>query len=259
MSIRMIVTDLDKTLLRNDGTVSERTVNVFNDCRARGIFIAYATARSERSCGRIIKTFEPDAIVSNAGALVRIGTETVYRAVIGAETAGGLLRSCASHRSVGYITADTDEGYFIDRPVDPDDPNWVEYQPAIPTDFSRWPALEAYKITVEFFNREAPYSIASPFPAVEVIPFAGENWFRFADRAAGKWNGVRALASRTGIAVSETAAFGDDIGDIEMLQNCGFGVAVRNAYSDVKSSADIICASNEADGVAAWLEERVLS
>ena len=56
----------------------------------------------------------------------------------------------------------------------------------------------------------------------------------------------------------KAVAFGDDYNDIEMLRDCGIGVAVANAIPEVKTAADYICDTNDNDGVAKWLEERVL-
>jgi hydroxymethylpyrimidine pyrophosphatase-like HAD family hydrolase len=61
------------------------------------------------------------------------------------------------------------------------------------------------------------------------------------------------------ITLVETAAFGDDYNDKEMLRDCGVGIAVANAIEEVKAVADYICDSNENDGVAKWLDERILT
>ena len=45
MTIKMILTDLDKTLLRSDSTSSEYTKRVLKACQNRGIFVVIATAR----------------------------------------------------------------------------------------------------------------------------------------------------------------------------------------------------------------------
>jgi FMN phosphatase YigB (HAD superfamily) len=46
--IKLIVTDLDNTLLRRDKTISDYTVDVFRRIRDRGVLVAFATARDFR-------------------------------------------------------------------------------------------------------------------------------------------------------------------------------------------------------------------
>ena len=45
--MKAIITDLDRTLLRTDKTVSEYTRTILKKCRDRGIVLMAATARSE--------------------------------------------------------------------------------------------------------------------------------------------------------------------------------------------------------------------
>lgn len=42
---KLIVLDLDKTLLHNDGSLSDYSVKVLNDCRDKGILVAVASYR----------------------------------------------------------------------------------------------------------------------------------------------------------------------------------------------------------------------
>jgi hydroxymethylpyrimidine pyrophosphatase-like HAD family hydrolase len=67
--IQLLATDLDRTLLRGDKSVSDYTVRVLTQCRARGIKIAFATARSEAASARFSARFAPDIFISNGGAL----------------------------------------------------------------------------------------------------------------------------------------------------------------------------------------------
>ncbi|MCL2159218.1 MAG: HAD family hydrolase [Oscillospiraceae bacterium] len=48
-NIKMIVTDLDNTLLRKDKTISEYTRSVFGKCRKARLLTVFATARPERA------------------------------------------------------------------------------------------------------------------------------------------------------------------------------------------------------------------
>ena len=255
---KLLVTDLDNTLLRRDKSISAYTQSVFGHCRARGILLAFATARSENSCRRLTDILKPDAIISNGGAIVRIGDKVIYRAAMSMETTNRLLMIFLKTPGAGYITVDTDSGYFVSHPVDESNPGWIEYLPVQQMDFSRGLNCDAYKITVELPDDTTACTIASGFPEVNVIPFSGEAWFRFADRNADKWNGVNALAAHTGIELKNITAFGDDFNDIEMLKNCGTGVAVANAIDEVKNAADYVCGDCDADGAAKWIEGNIL-
>ncbi|MDR1822123.1 MAG: HAD hydrolase family protein [Oscillospiraceae bacterium] len=56
--IRLIITDLDNTLLRRDKTVSDRTVGVLKRCRESGIVLAFATARPKRAVFQYLDILE---------------------------------------------------------------------------------------------------------------------------------------------------------------------------------------------------------
>ena len=58
-----------------------------------------------------------------------------------------------------------------------------------------------------------------------------------------------------GIALSSVVAFGDDTNDVEMLRECGLGVAMANAVDEVKAVADFITLNNDDDGVGIVLEK----
>ena len=258
MPMQMIVTDLDRTLLRPDKSISDYSASVFRSCQQRGITIVFATARAENSCKRFMDMLNPDAIISNGGALARIDEKTVYRATLTVEIVNRLLLSLLKTPNTGYITVHTDHGQFVNQPVDESDLEWVEYLPAYPMDFSRGLDCEAYRIAAEISDDTTAYQIASHFNSVRVVPFSGENWFCFAHRNANKWNGVKKLAAYTGADTKNIVAFGDDYHDLEMLKHCGIGVAVANAIDQCKTAADHICGANDCDGVAKWLAKNVL-
>jgi len=258
MNIKMLALDLDRTLLRADKSISDETAAVLRECRARGILVVFATARAESFCDRFVEQIAPDGVICNSGALVRLGGKTVARAVLDAPTVDAFLLACAAQPSISCITVDTDRGFFVNRQVDEDDPEWVDYLPAYYADFSQGLGMEADKIAIETPCADAVRALSTAFPALAVTPFSGEGWFCFADAAANKWDGVQAFADAAGIDVAQVAAFGDDYSDIAMLRGCGVGVAVGNAIAQVKAAADVVCGYHDSDGVAVWIRENVL-
>lgn len=62
-------------------------------------------------------------------------------------------------------------------------------------------------------------------------------------RQASKPSALRKLLDPVGISLEEVAAFGDDIPDVEMLQECGISLAMANAFPEVKSVCKYLTAS----------------
>ncbi|MBE6469255.1 MAG: Cof-type HAD-IIB family hydrolase [Coriobacteriaceae bacterium] len=65
------------------------------------------------------------------------------------------------------------------------------------------------------------------------------------------------LCRELGMDAADAVAFGDNFNDIEMLRAAGLGVAMANAEPEVREAADTVCASNDEDGVAAVMMERI--
>lgn len=71
---------------------------------------------------------------------------------------------------------------------------------------------------------------------------------------ATKGEALEALCQVLSIPLAESAAFGDGINDLTMLQMAGTGVAMGNGDPAVRAAADLIAPSNQEDGVARVLE-----
>ena len=77
--IRLLILDLDGTLLRRDKTISAYTRSVLERCRAKGIQIAVATARAERNAKAHTELIQPDILISSNGAWVTMGETVIVR------------------------------------------------------------------------------------------------------------------------------------------------------------------------------------
>lgn len=75
---------------------------------------------------------------------------------------------------------------------------------------------------------------------------------------ASKGIALQTLLKQMGISANEVMAIGDGENDIEMLQLAGIGVAVGNADAKLKAVADHVVGGNDVDGVAEALEKFVL-
>lgn len=146
--IRMIVTDLDNTLLRSDKTISAYTKSILQGLSARGILLAFATSRSARASARFRAMVAPDINITSGGAIATMNDRTLFRSAIDIETASTIIHSLNANDGVLQLTVDTEEYYFNSEPIDLSIPGWEDYSHAITTDFSETlPVRDVFKIT----------------------------------------------------------------------------------------------------------------
>ena len=65
-----------------------------------------------------------------------------------------------------------------------------------------------------------------------------------------KGDALMALADHLGVDRKATMSFGDGLNDLSMLTKAGIGVAMGNAFEEVKAQVQYITAHNDEDGVA---------
>ena len=78
MNIKMILTDLDGTLICSDGSISERTKLVLKGCQNYGIYIVIATARYWIGAERYIEEIQPDYEITTDGTLIHRHGKQIY-------------------------------------------------------------------------------------------------------------------------------------------------------------------------------------
>ena len=252
--MKLIVTDLDRTLLRSDNSISAHTVEILNRCREAGYYIAFATARAENGMIRFIDAIKPDAIISSGGAVISVNGNVIYEKTMSVCDVKTIVRMCNEFAGgKGRLTAESVNGYFSNFvPDDPDRYNAFKY-----VDFTEF-AFPCYKITAELERDELGEIIARSCDDCSVISYSGEFWQRFASKTSTKEQALHTLVHYFGINMSDVIAFGDDTNDIGILKIAGTSVAVFNAIPEVKKIADLITKSNDEDGVAEFLELNLL-
>jgi len=255
MDVNMIICDLDRTLLRNDKTISEYTLNVLEKCRKMGILFGFATARTMPGSKLYEEITKPDIIITDCGALAVIKGEEVYKALIPINLANQVINTKLNHKEVGIITANAINGYYVSRVEETSHPNWKLWK-ALHYDFSQGIDCDVYKFASQIFDSSILEEIVQ-IAQIRITRNHGEEWVMFTHKDATKYNGIAAIAKHLNMDTENIAAFGDDFSDIEMLKNCGIGVAMANAIDEAKEAADYICDSNDNDGVAKWLEENL--
>lgn len=252
--IRMILTDLDHTLLRQDGSISENTLRVLEACRAKGILFAIATARYWIGAERYIEQLKPDYEITTDGTLIHSRSACLYSSTFTVSGTNRIIRRIAEKAPGTEITVACGKIVYWNSLHIAES---VKLHKAVYCDFASSLEVRANKIVAELPEERFAGEIAES-EGCRLQCYRGEKWYAFLPVGSGKTEAVRALASVSGIGTEDTVAFGDDLNDVDMLKLCGRGIAVANAVPEVREAADEMTLSNEEDGVAAWLSRHCL-
>lgn len=251
---RLLLFDLDGTLLRSDKTVSEKNIKALLKCREKGILIGIATSRGEQNTLSFLNKFKPDILITSGGALVKFNDEYIYRAEFSATETKRMIYAVREVCGADCeITIDTAESHYWNYKIDPQkqDPSWGN---SIYTDFENFEKC-SLKMCAEIFDNEHAERLMKLLPDCDCKRFSDGYWYKFTKKGITKENAVKEVCDKCGISTDEIIAFGDDFADAGMLELCGIGVAMENSIDDIKAKADIIIGSNDSDSIADFLEK----
>ena len=254
--IRMIVSDLDKTLLDNNFNISEYSKHVLTKCIEENIIIVFATARPIRATKIYYPVIKPQAVICHNGAEVLADGKIIYQCGIRAEIYNDIIGKLMSHFPVLNIA------------VEINDKIYANYDPAVYwgkidyDDFNSRPNDRADKILVGLNDSMELDEIIRCVPDDLYLEKSkgsiGGDLAMIINKDATKWNAVKELSKYFDVRIENIAAFGDNENDLGMVKNCGIGIAVENGIDEIRNIAKYVCGSNENDGVAHWIEENIL-
>jgi len=254
MDIKMVVTDLDSTLLRSDKTISSYTADVLSRLRDRGIKLIFATARPRRTVKQFLGGFMTDALIVHNGAIIYDGNKIIGRHGIDSDVKDRLLQAMNRDFPNTTISVEIDDLNYANF----DMKAYWDYDEGVISDFADLPCKPADKILVGVSSYSNMSRFAVYLPDDLYIQMCEGDLGLIMHKNATKWAAVQDVAAIWGISTTQIVAFGDDYNDIAMLKGCGIGVAVANAIDEAAAAADMVCASNDDDGVAKWLEANLL-
>jgi len=253
VKVKMIVTDLDNTLLQRDKTISNNTVDVFRRARERGVLVAFATARDFRFVTEYITPqfdINPDVLIADNGALALYNGKSLYRKMVPSTTVNTLIPRFDLVRCVS-----TEIAYYLSGEYSND--HWsIGKKDTVITDFTKEVENDAFYIDGTTNNPSR--FLTESYPDIRTVAYSDVNLVTVVHREATKLNALIAVKNVLNIELNDIVAFGDDYSDIELLSYCIHSVAVANAIEECKAVANSTCGDCDEDGVACWIEENLL-
>lgn len=261
--VRLVATDLDGTLLRPDGTVSERTVRAVRAAQEAGIHVIPVTGRPPRITWEVAREagLAPLGVCSNGAALIDLSSmEVIELRTLQAEWTTelvGVVRDVfpGAIFALEDMECFTHEAGFIEASW-----NWGERSTEQVTDIVEAVSRSCIKLVVRHPGWPAGALIAELQGHVlesAHLTSSGLDWVELAPPGTTKAHAVERVCDRLGIAVTEVIAVGDNYNDLTVLASVGRAAAPANAIPEVLALVQQVLPSNADDGVAVLLESLV--
>ena len=270
MKYKLLVLDVDGTLLNEAKEISKRTLAALLKVQHMGVRIVLASGRPTYGLLSIAKTLE----LGNFGGFI-----VSYNGcqIINAQDGKILFERRINPEMLPYLEKKAQKNGF----------DLVTYQDntlitnAPENDFIRKEAKlndliiideEEFSTSIDFApckcvlvsdDEEALIDLENHWKKRldgTLAAFRSESYFlEVVPPGVDKANTLGVLMEQLGVAREEVIAIGDGVCDVTMLQLAGLGIAMGHSQDSVKVCADYVTASNEEDGVAQAVEKMILA
>jgi Cof subfamily protein (haloacid dehalogenase superfamily) len=261
-AVKLVVSDMDGTLLNSKGEVSPLFFELFKKLQLQNILFCAASGRQYNSIVDKLSAIKDDIyVIAENGGIAKKGAEVLLLKALETKKVIKVIPVLRNIKDINIVLCSQDTAYIESK-----DTKFIElfqeyYQSFKIVDdlvevAKKIPIL---KIAVYHFSSSEDFI----YPEIEylkedyLLKISGQNWLDISDEQANKGNALRTVQKLLNISKEETMVFGDYHNDIEMLQAASFSFAMRNAHTDIKAIAKYATKSNNNFGVERVLEKLV--
>jgi Cof subfamily protein (haloacid dehalogenase superfamily) len=256
-AIKMVVTDMDGTLLNSNHEVSSRFYNAFHQLKQKGIQFVVATGRPYYSTIKKLDSIKNEIIiVAENGGLVSDNKTLIHSNNIDSTTLLELYNLVTKIEDTYPIFCTKNRAYIIRTST--------ELIAVFSEYYSEYTLIDKFEeinddvIKIALYHTHDSEKHIYPFvkhlnKQLNVV-ISGNNWVDISNTNSNKGNAIKLLQKRLNIKQSETMAFGDYNNDLELLKYAKYSYAMANAHPKVKAVANYDTASNDEFGVEIILE-----
>jgi len=268
MKYKLLVVDIDGTLLGRDGSISAEDGEAVAEARRSGIRVSLSTGRAVKACQSIINQLSLDGYhIFFDGALVSNLGEEVYAEPLDR----GVVREAVEFAHLHNIALELYSAthYFVERETWSTDAHrqYFGIEPTIVDFTGLWERERIIKgglvaVTPQQATKAKSFRLhfdrSLHFSRARSPAFPGVDFINIVAPEVSKGKALAALASHLGVSLSEVMAVGDGINDISLLSLAGLAVAMDNAPDEVKAVAHHITLDVDHSGLAAAIKRFLL-
>ena len=267
----LISSDMDATFLRNDQSISERTIAYISSLVNKGNHFIINTGRPHQRAVRFLKrlSIHEPMIVNNGTAIVWYDKdyEKVEKYItfhMNIDILKSLIKDTKHAFGSVFVTSIFDEytndynslPFFVKHPspqvnIHEGDVEVLLNTPPIKVEFR---IKQEYK--EEFINRLSEAKYKEEFDYIYWGDYDNISSFELSKKGVNKGSAMEYLLSLYSIKKENSFSFGDQLNDLPMIEKANYGVAMISSRSEVISKAKYISSyDNNNDGVIMFLKD----
>lgn len=261
MDYKLIAIDIDDTLLTDDLQISPRTRRAIRQAVAKGVYVVLCTGRIRKGAVRCYNELGLDTlmILSGGAEVCDAAGQMVFAAPVDPPLAKKVLQYAYDNGIHAQVYLD---GELVYRERN-------QYSAMYEMSFGHMGVLQGDLLSRQLNTPKVLYVMdvsradqiqkdaEALFPMLSVKR-SKPQYLEFARPDVSKGKALEFVANHYNIRREDIIAVGDSQIDIPMLEFAGLGVAVANASSEVRQAAQVVCPSNEEEGVAVVIEQYIL-
>ena len=266
-AIRLLISDVDGTLVTNDKRLTPRVQNAARAVQQGGIAFAITSSRPAFGMRMLIEPLQlrtPIAAFNGALIVSPDRLQPIEANAVPVEVARRSVEFLASrgvdiwlHTEKDWFVLDS-SGAYIDHEI-----RTIQTAPSILPSLDRPGAIDhAYKIvgvSKDFdLLARCERELTAELGRSATVARSQLYYLDVTHPLANKGHAVQRLASLLEIPAPAIAAIGDGRNDMAMFAVSGLAIAMGNAAKEVQQAADFVSASNEEDGFAVAVERWIL-
>lgn len=258
----LMCTDLDGTLLCEDGSVSKENLDAIAYFQQEGGLFTFITGRMPYFAASIYERIKPNApfgCINGGGIYDGQRKEYVFKRPISREVFDLVDYAYENVEGIGiqvngfeHLYFATENSAMVSFREKTGVPNLVCPYREVTEDFGKILFGDEREEAIQALARLLP-----THPKAHLFDFirSERTLYEILPKGTSKGAVLPRLASHLGIDRKRTVALGDYNNDVEMLKTAGLGVAVANAVPEAKAAADMVTVSNEESAIARVIEE----
>ena len=255
---QLIALDMDGTLLDAEGNIPPGFDEITSLADARGVTLLPASGRQLATLQAMFP--EHRSFLAENGTVVMHEGDIVATSPLPDEVTDSIRERLRSVEIEHTIVVCTPETAYVERGAsDSAQQELAKYYRSVTwvDSLDEAPRGETIKVAVFCANGSEKH-LANPLREAapdDNVAVSGKVWVDVMAQGAHKGTGLRKLADALNIDIANTAAFGDFLNDLELLQAAGTAVAMDNAHPALKEIADDIAPPNTEYGVIKVLRD----